>query len=128
MSIMVMLSYLWPFVMGLHWSTMDSPKKEPVVQSFNLVFDVRLNKMLNKQSSRRWLVIILTLQVPKDFTHDLLSFWRKSIHRADIDSTWDQKAGLSIVNILSPDVLISLSSVYVLDQSFKLISKKVFSS
>ena len=42
----------WPFVMGIHWSPVD-PSQRPVTQSFEVFFDLRLNKRLSKQS-RRW--------------------------------------------------------------------------
>ena len=40
----------WPFVRGIHCS----PHKEPVMRSFDVFFDLRLNKRLSKQSRRRW--------------------------------------------------------------------------
>ena len=62
---MIHFSYLLPFVRGIHYDTLfvlmvlcqgnppftaDSSHKGPVIQSLNVVADVRLNKRLNKQS------------------------------------------------------------------------------
>ena len=38
----------WPFVTG------EFPSQRPVTRSFNVFFDLRLNKRLSKQSGRRW--------------------------------------------------------------------------
>ena len=38
----------WPFVTG------EFPSQRPVTRSFDVLFDLRLNKRLNKQSRRRW--------------------------------------------------------------------------
>ena len=43
----------WPFVWGIHWSLVDSLKR-PVTQSFDVFFDLCLNKHLSKQSRRQW--------------------------------------------------------------------------
>ena len=43
----------WPFVRGIHWSPVNSrwiPAQRPVTWSFDVFFDLRLNKRLNKQS------------------------------------------------------------------------------
>ena len=34
--------------------TIGFPSQKPVMQSFDVFFDLRLNKQLNKQSKRRW--------------------------------------------------------------------------
>ena len=44
----------WAFVRGIHRSPAISPHKGPVTQSFDVFFDLCLNKRLNKQSRRRW--------------------------------------------------------------------------
>ena len=44
----------WPFVRGIHRSPVNSPHKRPVTRSFDVFFDLGLNKRLSKQS-RRWL-------------------------------------------------------------------------
>ena len=44
----------WPFVKGIRRSPLDSPHKGPVTRSFGVFFDLRLNKLLSKQSRRRW--------------------------------------------------------------------------
>ena len=36
----------WPFVLGIHRSTVKSPQR-PVTRSFDVLFDVRLNKQLS---------------------------------------------------------------------------------
>ena len=41
--------HYWPFVRGIYWSSMNSPNKWPVTQSFD-VFFVGLNNLLNKLS------------------------------------------------------------------------------
>ena len=41
----------WPFVRGIHRSPVDSQKS--VTRSFDIFFDLRLNKRLSKQSRRR---------------------------------------------------------------------------
>ena len=43
----------WPFVRGIHRSPMDFPLQRPVTRSFDIFFDLRLNKRLCKQSGRR---------------------------------------------------------------------------
>ena len=40
-----------PFVRGIHRSPVDSPHKGPVMWPFDILFDVSLNKPLNKQPS-----------------------------------------------------------------------------
>ena len=42
-------SYYWPFVRGIHWKPIDSPHKGPAMQSFDVICDVSLTKLLNKQ-------------------------------------------------------------------------------
>ena len=44
----------WPFVRGIHWSLVNSPHKRPVTRSFDIFFDLRLNKRLSKQSLGWW--------------------------------------------------------------------------
>ena len=40
----------WPFVRGIHWW----PSQRPVTRSFDVFFDLRLNKRLSKQSWGWW--------------------------------------------------------------------------
>ena len=42
----------WPFVRGIHWSPLNSQR--PVTRSFDVFFDLRLNKRLSKQSWGWW--------------------------------------------------------------------------
>ena len=42
----------WPFVKGIHRSPF--PSQRPMTRTFNVVFDMQLNKRLSKQSRRRW--------------------------------------------------------------------------
>ena len=44
----------WPFVRGIHRGPVNSPHKWPVTQSFDVFFDLRLNKRLSKQSWGWW--------------------------------------------------------------------------
>ena len=44
----------WPFVRGIHRSPVNSPHKGPVTRSFDVFFELRLNKQLNKQSWGWW--------------------------------------------------------------------------
>ena len=44
----------WPFAGGFHRSPLDSPYKKPVMRSFDVYFDLRVNKRLSKQSRSRW--------------------------------------------------------------------------
>ena len=44
----------WPFVWEIHRSPVDSPHKWPVTQSFDVFFDLPLNKRLSKQSWGWW--------------------------------------------------------------------------
>ena len=46
--------YRWPFVRGIHWSAIDSPRKGPLVRSFVISFVINFNKLLIKQP-RCWL-------------------------------------------------------------------------
>ena len=43
----------WPFVRGIHRSPVNFPTQRPVTRSFDVFFDLCLNKRLSKQS-RRW--------------------------------------------------------------------------
>ena len=40
----------WPLVRGIHWSPGNSPAQRPVTRSFDILFDLHLNKRLSKQS------------------------------------------------------------------------------
>ena len=44
----------WPFVRGIHWSPVNCPSQRVVTRSFDVFFDLRLNKRFSKQSRRRW--------------------------------------------------------------------------
>ena len=45
----------WSFVRGIHrWVTGGFPSPRPVTRSFDVFFDLRLNKRLSEQSRRRW--------------------------------------------------------------------------
>ena len=44
----------WTFVRGIHRSPVNSPHKGPTTRSFDVFFDVRLNKRLSKQSWGWW--------------------------------------------------------------------------
>ena len=44
----------WLFVRGIHRSPVNSPHIGPITRSFDVFFDLHLNKRLNKQSRRRW--------------------------------------------------------------------------
>ena len=44
----------WPFVRGIHRWPVNSPHKGPVTQSFDVFFDLCMNKRLNKQSWSWW--------------------------------------------------------------------------
>ena len=39
----------WPFVRGNHWSSVNSPAQRQVTRSFDVLFEMRLNKRLSKQ-------------------------------------------------------------------------------
>ena len=47
----------WLFVWGIHPWSVDSSHKGPVMRSFDVSFDVSLNKLLNKQSRCRCIEI-----------------------------------------------------------------------
>ena len=47
-------SHYWPIVGGIQWLSADYLHKMQVLWHFDVSFDVILNKMLDKQSSRRW--------------------------------------------------------------------------
>ena len=55
----------WPFVRGIHRSPVNSPSQRPVTRSFDVFFDLRLNKRLSKQSWECW------------FGTPLRSWWRR---------------------------------------------------
>ena len=44
--------HYWPFVQGIHWWLVigELPSQRPVKRSFDVFFDLRLNKRANKQS------------------------------------------------------------------------------
>ena len=44
----------WPFVQGIHRWPGEFPAQRPVTRSFDVFFDLRLNKRLSKQSWGRW--------------------------------------------------------------------------
>ena len=44
----------WPFVRGIHRSPVNLPAQRPVTRSFDVFFDLRLNKRLSKQSWGWW--------------------------------------------------------------------------
>ena len=44
----------WPFVWGIHRSSVNIPSQRPVTRSFDVFFDLRLNKELSKQSRVQW--------------------------------------------------------------------------
>ena len=44
----------WLFVRGIHQSPVNCPPKRPVVRSFDVFFDLRLNKRLSKQWCGWW--------------------------------------------------------------------------
>ena len=44
----------WPFVRGIHRWPVNSPHKGPVMRSFDVFFDLRLNKRLSKWSRGWW--------------------------------------------------------------------------
>ena len=45
----------WPFVWGINRSPVNfPPQKGTATQDFDVFFDLRLNKLLSKQSGRRW--------------------------------------------------------------------------
>ena len=46
--------HYWPFVRGIHFSSVDSPHKGPVMWGLDVVFVVSLNKLLNKQLRHSW--------------------------------------------------------------------------
>ena len=49
----------WPFVRGIHRSPVNSPPQRPVTRSFDVFFDLRLNKRLSKQSWGLWFETLL---------------------------------------------------------------------
>ena len=57
----------WPFVRGIHQFTSpgEFPAKRPVTRSFDVFFDLRMNKRLSKQSRSGW------------FETQSRSFWRQ---------------------------------------------------
>ena len=44
----------WPFVRGIHRSPVNSSSQRPMTRSFDIFFDLCLNKRLSKQSRRWW--------------------------------------------------------------------------
>ena len=44
----------WPFVLGIHRSPVNSPAQRPVSRSFDIFFDLPLNKRLSKPSWGWW--------------------------------------------------------------------------
>ena len=81
----------WPFVRGFHRSPVNSPRKGPVTRSFDIFFDLRLNKRLIKPWKRRW------------FETPWCSLWR----HCNVDSRrnmfmWDPGAHLHFKNVVLP--------------------------
>ena len=52
---MEMVSSLLALSEENHQWLVDSPHKRPVMQDFDIFFEVSLNKLLNKQSISQWL-------------------------------------------------------------------------
>ena len=52
----IKFSRYWPFARGVHRSPMTTefPTRRPVTRSFDIVFDLRLNKQLSKQGWGWW--------------------------------------------------------------------------
>ena len=46
--------HYWTFVRGIHRSVVEFPSQRPVMQNFDVFFDLRLNKCLRKQSWCWW--------------------------------------------------------------------------
>ena len=84
----------WPIVRGNHWSPVNSPQKRPVTRSFDVLFDLRLNKRVSKQSCGWWfekLPRLLwchcnVLLVEQKYAH-ICSEW--CIVGYEIDALWD---------------------------------------
>ena len=47
-------SYIWKSWLVIHDRNSEFPSQRPVTRSFDVFFDLRLNKRLSKQSKRRW--------------------------------------------------------------------------
>ena len=49
--------HCWLFVKGIHWSMVNCHNKGPLLWSFEIFFDVRLNKLMYKQQSYLWFMM-----------------------------------------------------------------------
>ena len=89
--------HYWPFVWRINWSPVNSPQK-PVMWSFDIFFDVHLNKQLSKQSWHKW------------FETPLCSLWRhcndfvilQYPYRTLLSATWLFPAWVPTVPIYNP--------------------------
>ena len=53
-KIWICFPHYQPFLWGVHRSLVDAPHKGPVMQSFDISFDISLKKLLSKHSSGWW--------------------------------------------------------------------------
>ena len=101
----------WPFVRGIHRSTVNSPvhgefpAQRPVKRSFDVFFDLRLNKRLSKQSWGWWsetpssssLWRHRNVYVNACLYND--TFWCTSIHIANIRQSGDRRSIIMEIHI-----------------------------
>ena len=77
--------HYWPFVLGIHRSQMNIPHKgQWVTRSFDVFFDLRLNKRLSKQSRRWWFETPLRPLLRQcnetiGFSHQIIKFERNCV-------------------------------------------------
>ena len=53
--------HYWPFVRGIHRSSVDSPHKGPVMRSFDVPYEVSQNKLPNNQSRGTWIDVFTSI-------------------------------------------------------------------
>ena len=78
----------WSFVRGIHRSPVNPPHKGPVTRSFDVLFDLRLNKRLSKQSWGWW------FETP---SHPLWRHRNVKYHHSHNEPMASQITGVSIV-------------------------------
>ena len=79
--------HYWPFVWGIHQWLVNSPHKRPVTQSFDVLFDLRLNKWLSKQS-RHWRFEMPSRSLWRHSNDEALKPWDQLLKLSNISWIW----------------------------------------
>ena len=92
--------YYWILCGETHRLPVVSPNEGPVIRKFDILFDVTLNILLNKQSSYRWFE---TLRCPRDVAavvrqQNLLTWWYRD-HSVYVPSKWETALQCNVISL-----------------------------